>query len=219
MRNHIELYHIKPEYPFHILHPAKRKRRMNTMKRTGYLEVIAGPMYCGKTEELIRQVKRATIGKKHVIVFKHAIETRYGKDHKVHSHSGISFQSVLITHPKQILNHVKSSTDMIAIDEAQWLGEDLIPVVQKLLLLKKHVIVAGLAMTFDRQPFAPIPTLMAMADKVTKLSAICSVCGNDAVFHKRIINSQKTSALIADPSFVAGLKAYEARCRKCYRKK
>ena len=189
------------------------------MKKCGYLEVIAGPMYCGKTEELIRQVKRATIGKKNVIVFKHAIENRYGKDHKVHTHSGISFQSILITHPKEILRHVKSSTDMIAIDEAQWLGEDLVDVAQKLLSLKKHIIVAGLAMTFDRQPFAPVPTLMAMADKVTKLSAICSICGSDAVFHKRIIKGKSPDALIADPSFVAGLETYEARCRNCFKKK
>lgn len=188
------------------------------MKKCGYLEVIAGPMYCGKTEELIRQVKRATIGKKHVIVFKHAIDTRYGKDHKVHSHSGVSFHSVIITHPNEILKHIRSSTDMIAIDEAQWLGEDLIGVVQKLLLLKKHVIVAGLAMTFDRQPFPPIPTLMAAADKVTKLSAVCSICGNDAVFHKRIVKGKSSNALSTNPSFVAGLEAYEARCRNCFSK-
>ena len=77
------------------------------MKTCGYLEVIAGPMYCGKTEELIRQVKRATIGKKKIIVFKHAIDTRYGKDNKVHSHSGISFKSILIKDPKEILKYVR----------------------------------------------------------------------------------------------------------------
>ncbi len=188
------------------------------MKTCGYLEVIAGPMYCGKTEELIRQVKRAMIGKKKVIVCKHAIDTRYGKDHKVHSHSGISFQSIIITDPKEILKHVCKTTDMIAIDEAQWLGENLIDVVQKLLSLKKHVIVAGLAMTFDRQPFAPIPNLMAIADKVTILSAVCSICGAEAVFHKRIIKGKSPDSLIADPSFVAGLEAYEARCRNCFSK-
>lgn len=188
------------------------------MKKCGYLEVIAGPMYCGKTEELIRQVKRATIGKKNVIVFKHAIDTRYGKDHKVHSHSGISFGSFLITRPKEILKHIRSSTDIVAIDEAQWLGEDLIGVVQKLLSLKKHVIVAGLAMTFDRQPFAPIPTLMAIADKVTKLSAVCSICGGDAVFHKRIVKGTSMDALSTNPSYVGRLEAYEARCRNCFSK-
>lgn len=190
------------------------------MKTTGYLEVIAGPMYCGKTEELIRQVKRATIGKKHVIVFKHAIDTRYGTDHKLHSHSGISFQSIIITHPQEIVKHVKKSTDMIAIDEAQWFGEELIHVVQKLLDQQKHVIVAGLAMTFDRQPFDPMPTLMALADKVTKLSAVCSICGSDAVFHKRIVKGKTADALSLDPSLVSKLtdNVYQARCRNCFKK-
>ncbi len=190
------------------------------MKKCGYLEVIAGPMYCGKTEELIRQVKRATIGKKKVIVFKHAIDTRYGTDHKLYSHSGISFKSIVIKHPKGMLKHIKSSTYMVAIDEAQWFGEELTEVVQTLLDLQKHVIVAGLAMTFDRQPFAPIPTLMTIADKVTKLSAVCSLCGADAVFHKRIAKGKAADALSVDPSLVSKLtdNIYQARCRNCFSK-
>ena len=190
------------------------------MKKCGYLEVIAGPMYCGKTEELIRQVKRATIGKKKIIVFKHAIDTRYGKDNKVHSHSGISFKSILIKDPKEILKYVRKETEIIAIDEAQWFGEGLIEVVQTLLELQKHVIVAGLAMTFDRQPFSPIPTLMAFADKVTKLSAVCSLCGADAVFHKRIAKGKTVDPLSTDPSLVNKLtdNVYEARCRNCFSK-
>lgn len=187
----------------------------------GYLEVIAGPMYCGKTEELIRQVKRATIGKKRVIVFKHAIDVRYGTDKKVHSHAGITFDSELIHHAKEILSAVDKKTEMVAIDEAQWLGEDLVPIVSQLLHQGKYVIVAGLAMTFDRQPFVPMPALMAMADKVTKLSAICSVCGEDAVFHKRIAKGKSADALSTDPSLVNKLtdNVYEARCRKCFGKK
>lgn len=194
--------------------------RLN-MKHTGFLEVIAGPMYSGKTEELIRQVKRAIIGKKHVIVFKHAIDTRYGTDKKVHSHAGLTFDSLLIQKPAEILRHIKKNTEIIAIDEAQWLGTALVPVVEKLLSLQKHVIVAGLAMTFDRQPFVPMPELMAMADTVTKLSAVCSSCGNDAVFHKRIANGKTGNALISDPKFVNKLEdnVYEARCRNCFNKK
>ena len=190
------------------------------MKRLGYLEVIAGPMYCGKTEELIRQVKRATIGKKRVAVFKHAIDVRYGKDKKVHSHSGISFQSHCIRKADEIFTYVDKKKELAAIDESQWFGEDLIPVIQKLLDLGVHVIVAGLAMTFDRQPFAPMPTLMYMADKVTKLSAVCSRCGADAVYHKRLKNGKKMNALTTDPAFVAKLddNIYEARCRNCYSK-
>ena len=191
------------------------------MKRLGYLEVIAGPMYCGKTEELIRQVKRATIGKKHVIVFKHAIDVRYGTDKKVHSHAGITFDSELIHFASEILKSVDGKTEIVAIDEAQWLGEELIPVVEELLRRKKHVIVAGLAMTFDRQPFVPMPTLMAIADKVTKLSAVCSICGDDAVFHKRIAKGKPADALSTDPSLVQKLtdNEYEARCRNCFSKK
>ena len=190
------------------------------MKSNGYLEVIAGPMYCGKTEELIRQVKRATIGKRSVVVFKHSIDTRYGKDHKLHSHSGNSFTSIVITHPKEILKRVKPTTDMVAIDEAQWLGDELVNVVQTLLNLQKHVIVAGLAMTFDRQPFSPIPTLMAIADKVTKLSAVCSLCGADAIFHKRIAKGKTANAFAIVPSLVSKLtdNVYQARCRNCFSK-
>ncbi|HUD19084.1 MAG TPA: thymidine kinase [Patescibacteria group bacterium] len=191
----------------------------NVSKRIGYLEVIAGPMYCGKTEELIRQVKRAAIAKKHVQVFKHAIDTRYGNDRKVFSHAGLSFESELVTKASQILKNTRKNTDLIAIDEAQWFGGELIPVIQKFLDEGKHVIVAGLAMTYDRQPFPPIPTLMSMADKSTKLSAICSICGAEAVFHKRITDGKKIDPLKADPSLVGRLDSYEARCRNCFSKK
>jgi thymidine kinase len=192
-----------------------------SMKHAGFLEVIAGPMYCGKTEELIRQVKRATIGKKQVIVCKHAIDTRYGTDKKVHTHAGLTFNSELIHSASDILRHIKKNTEIIAIDEAQWLGTALVPVVEKLLSQQKHVIVAGLAMTFDRQPFVPMPELMAMADKVTKLSAVCSRCGNDAVFHKRIAKGKSANALSTDPSLVNKLEdnVYEARCRNCFSEK
>jgi len=138
----------------------------------GYLEVIAGPMYCGKTEELIRQVKRAAIAQKKVQVFKHAIDTRYGTDRKVFSHAGLSFESELVKTPAEILKRVDPKTEMVAIDESQWFGKGLVSVVRKLVEQGKHVIVAGLALTFDRQPFIPIPALMAMADKVTILSAV-----------------------------------------------
>jgi thymidine kinase len=193
---------------------------MKPMKNAlGFLEVIAGPMYCGKTEELIRQVKRATIAQKKVQVFKHAIDTRYGNDRKVFSHAGLSFQSELVTSAREILKKVHPKTEFVAIDEAQWFGESLMPVIMKLVSEGKHVIVSGLAMTYDRQPFAPIPTLMAMADKTTKLSAICVICGSEAVFHKRIMkNGKKINPLDADPKLVGRTDAYEARCRKCFDK-
>jgi thymidine kinase len=189
------------------------------MLRNGYLEVIAGPMFCGKTEELIRQVKRATIGKKKVQVFKPHIDIRYGKNKKVFSHNGITFDSEIIASAEEIMKNIHKYTEIIAIDEAQWLGNDLTGIVLKLLDQGKHVIVAGLAMTFDREPFEPIPALMSMADKVTKLSAVCTICGADAVYHKRITKSNKVDSQIADPSFVGKIESYQARCRKCFNKK
>lgn len=175
-------------------------------------------MYCGKTEELIRQVKRAAIARKHVQVFKHAIDTRYGHDRKVFSHAGLSFQSELIKTPKEILNNLSPKTQIVAIDESQWFGKGLVAVVQALLDKGKHVIIAGLALTYDRTPFIPMPTLMAMADKVTKLSAICQICGEEAVFHKRITDGKKIDPLNADPALVGRSDAYEARCRRCFEK-
>lgn len=189
-------------------------------KKIGYLEVIAGPMFSGKTEELIRQVKRAAIGKKRVQVFKHKIDKRYGTDKKVHSHSGISFDSDTIETAREILLKLNDGTEIVAIDEAQWFGADLIPIIQKLLEIGKKVLVAGLAMTYDRQPFIPLPTLMALADKVTKLSAVCSTCGEEAVYHKRVAKNHTYDALEADPALVSklDLTVYQARCRRCYKK-
>lgn len=192
------------------------------MKRShAYLEVIAGPMYCGKTEELIRQVKRATIGKKKVQVFKPAIDLRYGKDKKLYSHAGRTFDSEMVKSARDILPLVHKEADLIGIDEAQHLGEALVAVVETLLSQGKQVIVTGLALTFDRKPFTPIPTLMAMADRVTKLSAICMLCGEEAVYHKRVGTvKSKANALEPDPAFVAKLSdaIFQARCRKCFSK-
>lgn len=188
--------------------------------KSSYLEVIAGPMYCGKTEELIRQVKRATIGKKKVQVFKPSIDVRYGKDKKLYSHAGLTFTCEIVESAKEILSLVDKDTDIVGIDEAQHLGEDLVTVVDTLLDQGKHVIATGLALTFDRQPFTPVPTLMAMADKVTKLSAICMLCGNEAVYHKRVGAVHTTaSSLEPDPAFIAKLDdaVFEARCRRCWR--
>ena len=175
-------------------------------------------MFCGKTEELIRQVKRAAIGKKRVQVFKHAIDTRYGNDKKLHSHAGISFESDIISKAQEILSKLEPKTEIVVIDEAQWFGEDLVAVVDRLLRYGKKVLVAGLATTFDRQPFAPIPTLMTMADKVTKLSAICALCGEEAVYHKRIMKGKTVNPHMPDPSLVGKIESYQARCRTCFSK-
>ncbi|MDO8451612.1 MAG: thymidine kinase [bacterium] len=190
------------------------------MVQRGYLEVIAGPMFSGKTEELIRQVRRAKIGKKHVQVFKHAIDARYGKDKKLYSHNGMTFESELVLTAEDIFTHTDEKTELVAIDEAQWFGPELVPVIQKFLEQGKRVLVSGLAMTFDRQPFIPIPELMALADTVTKLSSICSLCGEEAVYHKRIVSGKTGDPLKANPKLVSklDLSDYQARCRRCFKK-
>ncbi len=180
--------------------------------------MIAGPMFSGKTEELIRRLKRAAIGKKKVQVFKHKIDARYGLDKKLFSHNGMSFDSEVIEKSMEILNRLDKETEIVGVDEAQWFGDELLPIIQVLLRGRKKVIVSGLSMTFDRQPFAPMPTLMALADTVTKLSAICTVCGDDAVFHKRLTKGKTVNSSIADPSLVGKFDAYEARCRRCWGK-
>lgn len=184
----------------------------------GYLEVIAGPMFCGKTEELIRQVRRAAIARKKFQVFKHAIDTRYGRDKKLFSHAGLTFESHVVSSPKAILKQLNDRTEIVAIDEAQWFGPDLVPVIEVLLKKGKKVVVAGLALTYDREPFAPIPTLMSMADKVTKLSAICALCGEEAVYHKRILGGTTVDPHRPDPSLVGKIDTYQPRCRNCYSK-
>jgi thymidine kinase len=175
-------------------------------------------MFCGKTEELIRQVRRAAIAKKRIQVFKHAIDTRYGRDKKLFSHAGLTFESSVVSSSKAILNRLHPKTEIIAIDEAQWFGSALVPVIETLMAKGKKVVVAGLALTYDRQPFAPIPALMSMADKVTKLSAICAICGEEAVYHKRILRGKTVDPHLADPSLVGKIDTYQPRCRTCYPK-
>lgn len=187
-------------------------------KQNGYLEVIAGPMFCGKTEELIRQVRRGAIARKKIQVFKHAIDTRYGNDKKLFSHAGLTFESNVVSSARAILKHIHPKTEIIAIDEAQWFGTDLIPVIETLLEKGKKVLVAGLALTYDREPFAPIPALMSMADIVTKLSAVCARCGEEAVYHKRIVTGKTVDPHIADPSLVGKIDTYQPRCRRCFTK-
>ena len=183
------------------------------------LSVIAGPMFSGKTEELIRQVRRAVIAKKKVQVFKHKIDTRYGTDAKLFSHNGLSIESEIINDASEILKNLGKGTEIVAIDEAQWFGPKLIKVINGLLKLKKQVVVSGLAMTYERKPFAPIPELMAMADSITKLSAICVICGEETVFHKRISKMETIDPSLADPQLVGKLDNYQARCRRCFNKR
>lgn len=182
----------------------------------GSLEVIAGPMFCGKTEELIRRVRRAVISKKKVVVVKHFLDTRY-KKRNIYSHSKQSLRSKVVKNAKEILKKVPAITQIVAIDEAMWFGVDLIPVVNKLINDGKRVIVTGLSTTFTAEPFEPIPSLMAVADKVDKLTAICSTCGREAIFHKKITVSKEDPYQIVAEN-VGETDKYEARCRICFTK-
>ncbi|GIW48677.1 MAG: thymidine kinase [Caloramator sp.] len=183
-------------------------------KDHGYIEVIVGPMYSGKSEELIRRIKRAKIAKQNVLVFKPIIDDRYSKTCVV-SHTGIKEEAICIQNPEEILNYVKDTTDVVAIDEVQFFDEKVVDVCKKLADKGKRVICAGLDMDFRGEPFGPIPRLLAIAEFVDKIQAICVVCGNPATRTQRLINGKP--AKYSDPIILVGAtEAYEARCRKCH---
>ncbi|MEN3038852.1 MAG: thymidine kinase [Candidatus Kryptonium sp.] len=174
---------------------------------TGWIEVIAGSMFSGKTEELIRRIRRAQIAKLKVAVFKPRIDTRYSVD-KIVSHSDISISSIVVDNAKQILEIAKDA-QVIGIDEAQFFGMDLVDVCEQLANEGKRVIVAGLDQDYRGKPFEPMPQLLAIAEYITKMHAICVVCGNPASKTQRKI---KTGERIV----VGASDIYEARCRRCF---
>lgn len=178
----------------------------------GSIEVICGSMFCGKTDELIRRLRRATIARQKVMVFKPAIDNRYDET-KVASHAGSSFEAEPISNSKDILNKVNEDTTVVAIDEAQFFDEEIVPVVQWLADHGIRVIVAGLDQNFKGEPFGCMPTLMALAERVDKLQAICMVCGEPASRTQRLVNG--SPARYDDPIIIVGAaEMYEARCRK-----
>lgn len=182
----------------------------------GSLEVICGPMFSGKTEEMIRRLRRLFFAKKSVLVFKPEIDTRYD-DKKVMSHNGLEVDAIPISDPFQILDEFKSKTGIntIAIDEVQFLdsGNSIESVINTLIKRGVHVIITGLDTDFRGEPFGCMPRLMAIADKVTKLDAICTVCGQPACRTQRIVNGKPAN--YDDPIVVVGAtEMYEARCRK-----
>jgi thymidine kinase len=182
------------------------------MATQGRLEVICGPMFAGKTEELLRRVRRALIAGRHVVVVGHALDERHGTD-RLTSHAGIDHPSITVPTAEDIERAVASDTDIVAIDEAQFFGTDLIPVVNRLADRGMVVMVAGLDVTFDGHPFEPLPSLMALAERVDKLTAICATCGEDAVFHVRTDTPTALPGdLVAD--HVGGTEKYQARCRR-----
>jgi thymidine kinase len=174
----------------------------------GWIEVIVGPMFSGKSEELIRRLRRAEIGKQRVQIFKPVIDQRYSKNGIV-SHSGLEIASELVKSGAEILEKVAPRTEVVGIDEAQFLGESIVAEASHLAELGKRVIVAGLATDFMGRPFEPMPRLLAVAEEITKLLAICMRCGNPAVHTQRLVASEELIVVGA-----SGM--YEARCRRCF---
>ena len=169
-------------------------------------------MFAGKTEELLRRVRRAVIAGRNVVVIGHALDARHGTD-RLASHAGLDHPSLAISSAADIERAVTEATEIVAIDEAQFFGPELVPVVSGLADRGLVVIVAGLDVTFDGALFEPLPALMALAERVDKLTAICAICGEDAVFHVRVdATAAAPGALIADN--VGGTEKYQARCRR-----
>ena len=179
----------------------------------GRVEVIAGPMFAGKTEELLRRVRRAAIAGQRVVVFSHALDTRAGGG-RIASHAGLDAPSRAVGSAQEIVAAVEpEALDIVAIDEAQFFGPALVDIVRDLAARGLHVIVAGLDVTFLGQPFEPLPSLMAGAERVDKLTAVCSVCGADAIFHARVAAAGDTDVNLVTEN-VGGRETYQALCRR-----
>jgi thymidine kinase len=189
-------------------------RIMYIMKHSGWLEVICGSMFSGKSEELIRRVKRATFAKLSVQVFKPKIDNRYSEQSVV-SHNGNSVIAVPVEKSFDILNQLKSDTDVVAIDEVQFFDDNICYVIGQLADRGIRVIAAGLDQDFRGEPFGKMPEILALAESVTKLQAICVVCGSPASRTQRLIDHKPAS--YHDPIILVGAsESYEPRCRHCH---
>ena len=178
----------------------------------GRLELITGPMFSGKSEELIRRLKRARIARQRVACFKPDIDLRYHRT-AIASHSSQTHEAVTVantSHLRDALQPQLAEIEVVGIDEVQFFDEAIVPFALELVHLGKRVIMAGLDTTFTGEPFGPVPALMAISDDVTKLSAVCMVCGAPAIHTQRLGSSRELVVVGA-----AGL--YEARCRNCFR--
>ena len=177
------------------------------------LQVVAGPMFAGKSEELLRRVRRARIAGLEVEVFSHALDARRGAG-QVSSHSGLSVPSRSVPDVEALLVAVREHRlDLVAVDEAQFFGPELVEAVDALVADGHTAVVSGLCVTFDGRPFEPLPSLMAIAEDVLKLTAVCAVCGEDAAFHERIA-AGAGDPLVPTPAQVGGIESYQARCRR-----
>jgi len=174
----------------------------------GWVEVVCGPMFSGKSEELIRRLRRARIARKRVQVFKPAIDDRYALDEIV-SHGDQRMKSEVVNDAKDILNKLDWRTQVVGVDESNFFGADLVDIVGQLADTGKQVIVAGLDTDYLGRPFPPMPDLLCLAESITKTLAICMRCGNPAKHTQRLVESD-------DLIMVGAAGMYEARCRRCF---
>ena len=174
----------------------------------GWIEVIVGSMFSGKSEELIRRLRRAQIARQRVQIFKPAIDTRYADDHIV-SHSEMRIASCAVPNSQALLDRVAADTEVVGIDEGQFFDLELPAVCNTLAAQGKRVIVAGLDQDYLGKPFEPMPQLLAIAEYITKTRAICMVCGNPANHTQRLVAS-------GERVLVGAQGVYEARCRRCF---
>jgi thymidine kinase len=188
-----------------FIEPSPISRKNSEQK--GQIEVICGSMFSGKTEELIRRLTRARLAKQQVEIFKPSVDTRYHETHVV-SHNETSIRSTPVSFAGDILL-LSGTCDVVGIDEAQFFDEEIVRVVQLLANQGKRVILAGLDMDFEGKPFDPMPKLMAIAEYVTKVHAICMKCGDLATFSYRL-SAGKEKVMLGEKD------SYEARCRKCF---
>ena len=184
---------------------------MDVVRQTanqGWIEVIVGSMFSGKSEELIRRLRRAQIARQKVQIFKPALDTRYSEDHIV-SHSEMRIRSCAVKTARELLDRVAPETEVVGIDEGQFFDPELPAICDTLADQGKRVIVAGLDKDYLGKPFEPMPQLLAIAEYITKTLAICMVCGNPANHTQRLVASE-------DRVLLGTQGTYEARCRRCF---
>lgn len=187
---------------------------MYLSQKEGWIEVITGPMFAGKTEELIRRIRRLQYAKRNIVVFKPKIDFRYADDEVV-SHNDSRTKSIPITKASEIMDNIDADTDVVAVDEIQFLDEEAVEICEYLADQGIRVIVSGLDRNFRGEPFSFMPKLLSLAEDVTKLSAICVKCQSPATRTQRIINGKPAN--YNDPIILVGAQdSYEARCRSCH---
>jgi thymidine kinase len=184
------------------------ERRKTRLKGTGWIEVIVGSMFSGKSEELIRRLNRARIARQKVQVFKPTIDVRYTAE-EIASHSGLKHLSRPVSTTAEMMSHVEDDTQVVGIDEGQFFDMEIVEAVNRLAREGRRVIIAGLDQDYTGKPFEPMPQLLSVAEFITKTHAICVKCGGTANYSQRTVESQERVEVGASDK-------YEARCRRCF---